>query len=107
MPHYLLQAAFKDTAVKHLVDHPQAREDVVRKAVESLGGRMLQFYFCFGEYDSMVVAELPNNEAAMALSVVAAAGGAVSKTHTTTLITPEEAVRAMQAAGKATYTPPS
>jgi hypothetical protein len=32
MPHYLVQAAYKDTAMKHMVDHPQPREDVVRKA---------------------------------------------------------------------------
>jgi uncharacterized protein with GYD domain len=107
MPHYLLQAAFKDTAMKRLVEHPQPREDVVRKAAESLGGRVLQFYFCFGEYDAMAVVEFPNNEAAMANSLAVSAGGAVTKFHTTTLVTPEEAVRAMQAAGKATYTPPS
>jgi uncharacterized protein with GYD domain len=107
MPHYLIQAAFKDTAVKRLVEHPQSREDVVRKAVESLGGRVLQFYFCFGEYDAVGTAEFPNNEAAMAYSLVISAGGAAAKIHTTALVTSEEAVRAMHAAGKATYTPPA
>jgi hypothetical protein len=34
------------------------------------------------------------------LSVPSSAGGAVTKIHTTTLITPEEAVRAMQAPGR-------
>jgi uncharacterized protein with GYD domain len=107
MPHYLLQAAYKDTAIKHMVDHPQPREDVVRKAAESLGGRVLQYYFCFGEYDTVTVLNFPSNEAAMAFSVVVTAGGALAKAHTTALITPDEAVRAMQAASKASYTPPA
>ena len=107
MPHYLFQISYNDTAVKHLIDKPQPREDIIATLIESLGGRMLQFYFCFGEFDQIAVAELPNNEAAAAAAMSGRAAGAVARVQTTALLTSEEAVRAMQTAGKAQYTPPT
>ena len=36
---------------------------------EGLGGRIESFYYAFGEYDFVVIAEFPDNVSAGALSV--------------------------------------
>ena len=107
MPHYLFQVAYSGSAVKGLVDNPQPREEIIRALFESVGGRMLHFYFCFGEYDQISLAELPNNEAAVAAVMQGRAAGVIAKAQTTVLLTSEEAVRGMQQAGKVQYKPPS
>jgi uncharacterized protein with GYD domain len=106
MGFYLVQVAYKDTAVKTLIGHPQAREDVIAKACESLGGKLHAFYFCFGEYDVISIAEFPDNVAAAAFGLDSVAAGAVAKYHTTVLLTPAEAVAAMKKTKMDTYTPP-
>ena len=70
MGFYLVQVAYKDTAAKTLIGHPQAREDVVRKACKSLGGKLHAFYFSFGEYDLAMIAEFPDNNLAESIQRV-------------------------------------
>jgi uncharacterized protein with GYD domain len=66
-----------------------ARRAAAQKAVESVGGTMEAFYFAYGKKDVYVIADLPDNEAAISASLnVTAAGGA--RISTTVLLTPEE-----------------
>lgn len=106
MAFYLVQLAYTSEAAKAMVKNPQSREDVARKAIESVGGKLHSFYFSFGEYDAAIIAEAPNNVAAAGVALAAAAGGALSKFHTTTLLTTAEGIEAMKAANKAIYAPP-
>lgn len=106
MPYYLIQASYKETAAKALMARPQDRSGVVKKMVESLGGKLHSFFLSFGDYDVVVIAELPGNEAAVAMGLGSVAGGALSKYHTTVLLSPNEAVGAMKKAKKVAYTPP-
>jgi len=106
MPYYLIQASYKESAAKALVTKPQERSAVVKKMVESLGGKLHSFFLSFGEYDVAVIAELPGNEAAVAMGLASVSGGALSKYHTTVLLSPTEATGAMKKAKKAAYSPP-
>ena len=106
MPYYLIQSTFKDSATKALVAKPQPREDVVAKTAKSLGGKLHSFFFAFGEYDTAVIVELPDNQAAAALALAVAGSGALAKYQTTVLMTSSEAVEAMKKAKKVAYTPP-
>jgi uncharacterized protein with GYD domain len=54
-----------------------------------------------------VIAELPDNAAAASFALATAAKGAISKFHTTVLLTPAEGVKAMKKAQKVDYTPPA
>jgi uncharacterized protein with GYD domain len=63
--------------------------------LEGVGGSLESFHFGFGEHDAYVIADLPDNEAAVAVAIaVNAAGGAVTKT--TVLLTAEEVDSAAQ-----------
>jgi uncharacterized protein with GYD domain len=107
MPYFLVQASYSADAAAHLVHHPQHREQALKKSCESLGGKLHSFFYCFGEYDAIVIAELPDNRAAAALSLSADASGALKKIATTVLLTVPEALDAMKIAQTDQYKPPS
>jgi len=106
MAFYLIQVAYKDTAAKALVARPQKREDVIKKTCASLGGKLHSFFFSFGEYDVVIIAEMPDNAAAAALALATSSKGAISSFHTTVLMTAGEGLDAMKKAQKVDYTPP-
>jgi uncharacterized protein with GYD domain len=71
-----------------------------------LGGKIECAYLAFGEYDVVVVLDMPDNVSAAAFSIAASAGGAVKAAKTTALMTMEEGIEAMRKAGTAGYRPP-
>ena len=103
MPRYLQQITYTQEAWQALIKNPQNRIDAVRPAVEKLGGKIETAYFAFGDYDVIVIAELPDNVSAAALAVAFAAGGACRNVKTTPLLSAAEAVEAMKKAGQSGY----
>ena len=93
MPYYMLQAAHTPEAWAGMVRHPQNRLDAVRPIIEKLGGTIERGWLAFGEYDIVLVCELPSNVSEEAFSMAASAGGAVKAVKTTTLMTLDEAIR--------------
>ena len=49
MPHYMTQFSYTTEAWAALAKDPQNREEVLRSLVEKLAGRLLAFYYAFGE----------------------------------------------------------
>jgi uncharacterized protein with GYD domain len=90
-----------------MVQHPQHREDAVRKSCEALGGKLHHFFYSFGDYDALTLVELPNNKAAAALALSVEASGAARQIHTTVLLTVDDAMEAMKIAQADKYVPPS
>jgi len=106
MPYYLIQASYKESAAKALIARPHDRSAVVAKMCKSVGGKLHSFFLAFGEYDVVAIAELPGNDAAVAMGLGSVSAGALSKYNTTVLLSPDEAVSAMKKAKKVVYTPP-
>ncbi len=48
---------------------------MVQKNAQSLGGKLIQAYYCLGEYDVVAIWEFPNNRAAMKAAVLNASLG--------------------------------
>jgi uncharacterized protein with GYD domain len=71
--------------------------------VHEVGGTLEAFYYAFGDYDLIVIMDLPDNASAAALSLAVSAGGA-TKVKTTVLLTPEEIDQATKK--KVSYQPP-
>jgi len=107
MPYYMLQAAYTPEAWKAMVKSPQNRLEAIRPVVEKLGGHIEGGWLAFGEYDVLVICQLPNNVSAAAFSMAGAAGGAVKAIKTTPLMSTEEAMEAMRKANGVGYQPPS
>ena len=108
MAHYLIQLTYTTEAWAAQLRNPQDRREVVRPLFERLGGRIEAAYFAFGEYDLVVLAELPDNIKASAFALTVAAGEAVKAIKTTPLVTIEEGLEAMRQAAELgeVYRPP-
>jgi uncharacterized protein with GYD domain len=107
MPLYLGRFSYTTDAMKALIDQPQDRSAAAREVAESLGGRLLGFWYAFGEFDGVFLMEAPDNASAAALAMAVGAGGALSEVETTVLLDMDEAQDAMRKAAAATYRPPS
>lgn len=105
MPHYLQQVAYSREGWEALVANPQNRIEAVRPAIQKLGGKIESAWFSFGDYDIVVIAELPDNVSAAAIAMAFAAGGACKSVQTTPLISPEEATQALRKAKDCGYRP--
>jgi uncharacterized protein with GYD domain len=102
---YLTQVAYTPEAWKSLVKNPHDRMEAVRPAVEQLGGKVVSGYLAFGDYDAIVIVDMPNHVAVAALAMAVAAGGACKDVKTTPLLTTAEAVEALTHAGRSNYKP--
>jgi len=105
MPNFLIQVAYSPQGWEALVKNPQNRIEAVRPAIEKLGGKVEHAWFAFGEYDVLLVADMPNNVNAAAIAMAFAGGGACKTVHTTPLLSIEEAVQAMKKASESGYKP--
>ncbi len=90
MAKYLVQAALTAEGMKGVEkDTGTGRKAAVTKAIEGLGGKVEAFYFALGEYDVVVVADLPDIVAATAMAMHVNDSGLV-RTKTTSLLTVDE-----------------
>ena len=107
MPLYLGRFSYTTGAIKALLDQPQDRSAAASEVAESLGGKLLGFWYAFGEFDGVFLMEAPDNASAAALAMAVGAGGALSQVETTVLLDMDEAQDAMRKAAAATYRPPA
>ncbi|MGI5281761.1 GYD domain-containing protein [Nonomuraea polychroma] len=90
MPKYLIQATYTADGLKGVLkDGGSARRQAVERMAESVGGRVEQMYFAFGENDVYALVDMPSNAASAAVGLRVSASGAV-RTKTVVLLTAEE-----------------
>jgi uncharacterized protein with GYD domain len=98
MPKYLIQSAYTAEGLRGLQkDKGSGRRQAVVSAVESVGGRLEAMYFALGEYDVVMIADIPDQLSAAALAIQACSSGLV-RSKTTPLLTVEETDQALQKA---------
>ena len=97
MPLYMYQAAYTAESWAAQMKNPQDRvESVGRQVTEAVGGKMIGGWYCLGDYDAILIADVPNIESMAAIAVAIAAGGAIKASHTTTLMTGAELLGALK-----------
>jgi uncharacterized protein with GYD domain len=90
MAKYMVQASMSRDALRGtLSEGGSARAAAVRATVEGLGGTLESFYYAFGDYDVVGIADMPDNISAAAFAATVAAAG-VGSVRTTVLLTPDE-----------------
>jgi uncharacterized protein with GYD domain len=90
MPKYLIQASYTAEGVKGvLAKGGTARRSAAEAAAKSVGGKVEQFYFAFGENDVVAIIDLPDHASAAALSLAVTSSGDI-RSKATVLLTPEE-----------------
>jgi uncharacterized protein with GYD domain len=106
MATFMVQASYTSPAWNKLVQRPENRMEALRPVVEKLGGEIIAWYYAFGDYDVVVLFDVPSNVNAAAFSMAIAGSGAVRDFKTTILMTPDEGFDALLLAQGAGYRPP-
>jgi len=106
MPLYMIQFAYTKEAVANLVKNPEDRTTAVKDMIEKLGGRVLDMYFTFGDYDGFVIVELPDNVTALAGVAASRTAGHLAELRTTVLMTSQDMMQGTQKAGQTSLRPP-
>ena len=107
MPLYMTRFAYTPEAWAAFAKKPEDRRAIFGELVEKLGGRLVSFYYCFGEYDGLAIYEAPDEATATATIITAIAPGHLKATETTVLITVEDTIEAMRKASPEQYRGPS
>ena len=95
MPKYLIEGSYTDEGVKGLIkDKASGRAAAIQKAAQSLGGKLDEIYYTFGDTDLIVILDLPDNTSASAFAITAASSGLI-RIKTRPLLTVEEVDKAV------------
>lgn len=104
MPLYLIEGSYTAEGTKGLLkEGGSKRRAALQKAVESVGGKLHAFYYAFGKWDVVAIAEYPDHATATSASLAVNSSGVVMA-RTTVLITPEEVDAAVKKS--VAYRPP-
>jgi uncharacterized protein with GYD domain len=99
MPLYMYQASYTPESWAAQVKNPQNRvETVGRQLCQAVGGKFVGGWLCFGDYDLVLIADVPDNESMAAVALGVAAGGAIRASKTTVLMTGTEGEGALKKA---------
>jgi uncharacterized protein with GYD domain len=88
MPTYISLIQYTQQGLQKIKESP-SRLDAAKKAYEQAGGKLKDVYLIMGEYDIVVVAELPNDDAAAKLALTLGAMGNI-RTRTSRAFTEAE-----------------
>ena len=106
MPRYLIQGSYSQQGLKGVLkEGGSKRREAAEQLIKGTGGRLEAYYYAFGSDDFVIIADLPSNVDAAALSFAVNASGAV-RSRITVLITPEEADQATKKMKTVKYRPP-
>ncbi|MDF0644219.1 MAG: GYD domain-containing protein [Nitrospira sp.] len=80
MPTYVSLVKFTQHGLQTMRDKGIERAEMVRKHAQGLGGKLVQAYYCLGEYDVVAVWDFPDNKTAMKAAVLNASMGHIQIT---------------------------
>ncbi|MFN8473911.1 MAG: GYD domain-containing protein [Anaerolineae bacterium] len=106
MPTYLIQFGYTPQAWASLAKTPEDRSVAVGKLIEAAGGRMLGFYYAFGEFDGAILVEGTDDVTTAACVITALSPGHIARMHTTKLFTAAEGMEIMRKAGSMMFRGP-
>ena len=106
MPLYLSKFSYTPEAWARLIANPEDRRTAAQSYIESVGGRLLGFWYAFGEHDGYNLWEAPDNVSMGAVAVAIGSGGSVGSFETAVLLTVDEALEALRKAKDVGYRPP-
>jgi uncharacterized protein with GYD domain len=99
MAAFMVQFSYTEQGAKGLIkEGGSKRREATEKLIKSLGGKLVAYYFAFGEYDGLAIVEGVDNIDTTAAALIVGASGAV-RTMTTVLMTPDEVDKAARKSG--------
>ena len=89
METYIILGNYTQQGIKNVKDSP-ARVEAARQAIEAAGGKFLAFYTTLGQYDFVIIVQVPRAEVGLALLLATGSAGNI-RTATLRAFTEEEA----------------
>ncbi len=106
MPVYLCKFKYEPATWSALVKKPEDRRKNAAQGFEATGGKLLGFWYSFGEFDGYALFESPDNKAAAASLVRFAESGALRTLETAVLVPVEEMMEAWDMAREIPWATP-
>ena len=103
---YMTQFSYTPEAWAALVRNPANRKEGLAALMQNVGGRLIELYYCFGDYDGVALFEAPDETTAVAGLLAVVAPGHLKAIKTTVLMTVPQAMEAMRKAGAQSYSAP-
>src|SRR5215471_21471215 len=91
MPLFITQGRFTREYIKGGLAKPEDRHAAISSLCEQVGGKLVSLYFILGQYDFVVITDMPDAKAVSMLAFVAAGGGGIEGSVTTQAFTTVEA----------------
>ncbi len=107
MPVYMTQFAYTPETWAALAKRPEDRSKVLAGLLEQFGGKLICFYYAFGDYDGVFIFEAPDETAAASALLGAIGAGHNRAFKTTPLLTVEQAMGALTKGRGVHYRPPT
>lgn len=76
MPTYITLIRFTQEGIQNIKESP-TRLDGVKQLFESMGAKIKEFYLVTGEYDMVMIGEVPDDETVAKLALTIGSTGAV------------------------------
>lgn len=99
MNRFLTFATFTQDSLAALTQRPSNHADAVARVFEKHGGKLIDFYWTYGEADVVFLYEAPSNEVVLAALFTLYGRGAIENHRTTVLVSNDDAMAAMRLAG--------
>ncbi|HET9961307.1 MAG TPA: GYD domain-containing protein [Nitrospiraceae bacterium] len=80
MQTYVSLVKFTQQGLQTMKEKGIERAEMVKKNAQALGGKLVQAYYCLGEYDVVAVWQFPDNKTAMKAAVLNASLGHIQLT---------------------------
>lgn len=106
VPLYLAKFSMTPEAWAKLIREPEDRRETVGRLLEAAGGKLLGYWYAFGDHDGYVLGEAADNVAIASALVSVAGSGAFRSLSTTVLMTVDETLEALRRAQSISYRPP-
>ncbi|WP_249132819.1 MULTISPECIES: GYD domain-containing protein [unclassified Bradyrhizobium] len=108
--HFCMTAQYTPQALNKIMENPKTnRHEAAKKLIEAAGGKLLSMYSTAADGPGvLVIFDVPDPNAAPAISGTVVASGAIHNVHLTRLWTQDEIMLVRQKAVqlRASYTPP-
>ncbi|MBX9698227.1 MAG: GYD domain-containing protein [Acetobacteraceae bacterium] len=108
MPVFMYELAYTAESLAAQMKAPADRiETVAKPAAEAAGGKLVGGWYSFGDFDLVLILDMPDVESMAGVAIAVGAGGAVRAGRTTPLMTGQQAVAGFRKASAvaATYRP--
>ena len=107
MIRYLVEMQLAPQAFAGFVKNPGDRQQANAAVVESVGGKLVEYWFTVGSNTVHLVVEIPDGARMEALVMSVLASGMATNVKSVQILTAAEAVAAMEMAGGTGYRAPA